>query len=175
MAFYMTQDVSQYGGNEAGVGERRDAERHAFICPAELIEISGSARIAARTADLSRNGCYIDTLNPFPVGTQVRLLLTKNEQRVEFRAKVTSSHRGSGMGLVFEELTPEQQGALESWLQGGFEGAKQAAFRANAPAPVSAEAQKPNVCFATRLLRILERKGIVTHSEAAELLRDLNS
>lgn len=175
MAFYMTQDVRQLGDTETGTAERRDAQRHAFICTAELIEISGSTRIAARTADLSLNGCYIDTLNPFPVRTQVRLLLTKNEQRVEFRAKVTSSHRGSGMGLVFEQLTPEQKGALQSWLGGDSAAREEAAFRTGAPNATRDATAKLNERFASRLLKILERKGVLTHSEAAELLRDLNS
>ena len=79
------------------------------------------------------------------------------------------------MGLVFEQLTPEQKDVLESWLRGDSESARPAAFKAQAPAPVPGEPQKPGARFATRLLRILERKGVLTHSEAAELLRDLNS
>jgi hypothetical protein len=34
---------------------------------------------------------------------------------------------------------------------------------------------KKKTHFAARLLQILERKGVLTHSEAAELLRDLDS
>ena len=162
--------------DKMATAERRDAQRQAFICPAELIETSGSARIAARTADLSLNGCYIDTLNPFPVGTRVRLLLTKSDRRIEFQARVTSSHMGSGMGLIFEQLTPEQKGALESWLHVATPGnASDDAFRTAASATTAEAGGQVNNRFATSLLRILERKGILTHSEAAELLRALNS
>src|SRR5437764_12964717 len=73
---------------KTAAAERREARRYAFICPAELIDLAGSTRISARTADLSLRGCYIDTLNPLPLGTRVRLQLTKNGQRVEFRAEV---------------------------------------------------------------------------------------
>ena len=44
------------------------------------------------------------------------------------------------------------------------------AFRTAAPA-VSLEIN-PNARFAAKLLKILERKGILCHREAAELLRD---
>ena len=154
--------------------ERRCSARHAFICPAELIEINGGVCITARTADLSSNGCYIDTLNPLPAGTRVRIWLTKDDRRVEFQATVASSHTGFGMGLIFEQLTPEQKATLQSWIAGTSVAADQeAAFRRAIQAD-SEEALKPNKAFAARLLTILQRKGILTHSEAAELLRDLD-
>ena len=156
------------------VAERREARRYAFICPAELIDIAGSTRVSARTADLSLRGCYIDTLNPFPLGTRVRLQLTKNGQRVEFRAKVTSSHMGSGMGLIFERLTPAQMDTVVSWLEGASSPAE-ASFRAPALANVAQRTSKSNARFAARLLKLLERKGIISRSEAADLLRDLDS
>lgn len=172
----MSRELIDAQSNETATAERRDARRQSFICPAELIEISGSARIAARTADLSLNGCYIDTLNPFPVGTRVRLQLTKSDLRVEFFARVTSCHMASGMGLIFEQITPQQKAALESWLrESSGVPDEAAAFRTAAPAATPESAVKPNARFAARLLKILERKGILTHSEAAELFRDLNS
>jgi len=155
--------------------ERRDSVRHAFICPAELVEIGGGVRITARTADLSSNGCYIDTLNPLPAGTRLRLWLTKDERRVEFSARVASSHAGFGMGLLFEQLSPEQKVTLESWIVGKSVTAEPKDVFREAIAASSEAAPQPNRLFATRLLKILERKGIVTRSEAAELLRDLNS
>jgi PilZ domain-containing protein len=159
---------------KTAVAERREARRYAFICPAELIDLAGSTRISARTADLSLRGCYIDTLNPFPPGTRVRLQLTKNGQRVEFRAKVTSCHMGSGMGLIFERLTPAQMDTVVSWLEGTSSPAE-ASFRAAASSSVKQGTSEPNARFAAKLLKLLERKGIITRSEAADLLRDLDS
>jgi hypothetical protein len=160
--------------NEQAASERREARRYAFICPAELIEFGGSARVSARTADLSLRGCYIDTLNPFPVGTRVRLQLTKNGQRVEFRAEVTACHIGSGMGLIFEELTPPQMDTVVSWLEGTSSPA-QPSFSAPASASASEGGSKTNARFAAKLVKILQGKGILSPSEAAELLRELDS
>src|SRR5690349_8292683 len=106
----------QHRDSQTATAERREARRYAFIAPAELIDIDGNTRISARTTDISVQGCYIDTLNPFPVGTRVRLQFTKNNERAEFRAKVTSCHMGSGMGLLFERLTPAQRKTITSWL-----------------------------------------------------------
>ena len=171
----MSEESMQPESTATETAERRDSARHAFICPAELVEISGGVCITARTADLSSNGCYIDTLNPLPVGTRVRIWLTKDDRRVEFLARVASSHAGFGMGLIFEELNPEQKATLQSWIVGTSVAADQEAVFRKAIQADSEAALKPNKPFATRLLTILQRKGILTHSEAAELLRDLNS
>ena len=96
----MPDEFFESQGQEAATAERRDAQRYPFICPAELTDLNGDTRISARTTDLSLRGCYIDTLNPFPVETRVRVLLSKNEQRLELQARVTACHMGSGMGLT---------------------------------------------------------------------------
>jgi hypothetical protein len=172
MTSTMSDKLTQSVAPEAAVLERRDAERQAFICHAELIDLRAGSRLIARTADLSLQGCYIDTLNPLPVGTPVRLQLTKTDEPFAFEAKVTSCHMGSGMGLLFEQITGKQRSALESWLH-GTSAAEEIPFT-TAPPAVSLEADlKPNSRFAAKLVKILERKGIVSHSEAAELLHDL--
>ena len=154
-------------------GERREARRYPLICHAELMNLDGSMRISARTSDLSLRGCYIDTLNPFPVGTRVLLQLTKNNQRLQFRAEVTSCHTGSGMGLIFDPLTPAQLDTVVSWLD-EITSPAEASFGSQTSAGVAGSASNANASFATRLVQILERKGIVTRSEANELLRDFN-
>jgi hypothetical protein len=170
MVSTMSEKLTQFVTEETAALERRDAQRQAFICHAELIDLRAGARLIARTSDLSLQGCYIDTLNPLPVGAPVRMQLNKNGQSFECQAKVTSCHMGSGMGLIFEQITGGQRAALESWLGDGSPN-EEIAFRTAAPA-VSLEIN-PNARFAARLLKILERKGILSHSEAAELLHDL--
>lgn len=171
----MAEESTQPELTVTETAERRDSARHAFICPAELIEINGGVCITARTADLSSNGCYVDTLNPLPVGTRVRIWLTK-DRRIEFQARVASSQPGFGMGLLFEQLTPEQKATLQSWIAGTSVTANQeAVFRRAVQADSEAALKPNNKPFAARLVAILQRKGILTHSEAAELLRSLDS
>jgi PilZ domain len=170
----MSDELALPKGQEAATAERRESQRYPFICPAELMDLGGSTRISARTSDLSLHGCYIDTLNPFPQDTRVHVQLIKNDQRLELQARVTACHMGSGMGLMFEQLTPEQRLILAGWLE-GTSAREENPFR-TAPAANAAEGSaKANARFATRLVKVLEHKGILTHSEAAELLRGLDS
>jgi PilZ domain len=171
--YYMSDELAPPKGPKAAAAERRDARRYSFICPVKVMDSGGNTGMSARTADLSLHGCYIDTLNPFPQGTQVRLQLTKNDQQLELQARVTASHMGSGMGLMFEQLTAEQNSILLEWLEGTP--AREANPFGAAPANATWDAAKANARFATSLVKVLERKGILTHSEAAELLRDLDS
>ncbi len=170
----MSNELARPPGREAAIAERRDAQRYAFICPAEFMDLQGIARFSARTLDLSVRGCYIDTMNPFPVGTQVRVQLTKNDQRLELLARVISCHMGAGMGLIFEETTHEQNSALLAWLEGPP--AQEESPFPTAPSEADVEsAPQGHARFAAKLVKILERKGILTHSEASELLRGLDS
>jgi PilZ domain-containing protein len=169
----MSKALDKTHGKETAVAERRDAQRYAFVCPVEVIDVAGSAMISARTSDLSLHGCYIDTLNPLPTGTRVRLQLNKNNQRLELRAEVTACHVG-GMGLAFEQLSPAQQGTVVRWLESTFAPAEVPFQAARSVAAVQDDPKK-KTHFGVRLVQILERKGVLTHSEAAELLRELNS
>jgi hypothetical protein len=171
----MSRAHDKIHGKDTATAERREAERYPFVCPVEVVDVAGSAMISARTSDLSLQGCYIDTLNTLPKGTRVRLQLNKNNQRLEVRAQVTACHVG-GMGVVFEQLSPAQQGTVVSWLESTFAPAE-APFRSARSISTAAPEDKPKekTRFGVSLVRILERKGVLTHSEAAELLRDLNS
>ena len=170
----MPDEFAPPKGPEAATAERRDARRYPFICPAELMDLEGNTQISARTADLSLHGCYIDTLNPFPRDTRVRLRLAKNDQQLELQARVTACHMGSGMGLMFEQLTAQQNFILLGWLEGA-DAPEANPFRTATAADVAGETPKANSRFGASLIKMLERKGILTHSEAAELLRDLDS
>jgi hypothetical protein len=169
----MSRAYDKTQSKDTATAERRDAERYPFVCPIEVVDVAGSAMISARTSDLSLHGCYIDTLNPLPKGTRVRLQLNKNNQRLELRAEVTACHVG-GMGVVFEQLSLAQQGTVVSWLESTFAPAE-APFRSARSAAAPEDKPKEKTRFGVSLVRILERKGVLTHSEAEALLRDLDS
>src|SRR5207244_11500280 len=54
---------------------RREAPLHPFIASAEETDLASGARLSARVSELSLKGCYLDTLNPFPKGTRIRLVI----------------------------------------------------------------------------------------------------
>jgi hypothetical protein len=97
---------------------RRDA-RVAIIAAVEVIEIATGVRLSSRTSDISRSGCYIDTLNPTPVKTVVRVRLSHAGEELEIAGRIVYVSPGLGMGVRFDEnLSPAQIACLDRWLSG---------------------------------------------------------
>jgi hypothetical protein len=164
----------QAASPSASKQERRSAARQSFVASTEVIDVRTGDRSRVRTADLSTQGCYIDTMNPLPLDSTARLRIEKENVTVEFRARVISSHPGSGMGLGFEGMSGVQRSMLAEWLRG-----ESAAFAAGSDVlPRLKEDTESEHQFAEgpsflRLLSILTSKGVLSESEAASLLRDL--
>jgi PilZ domain len=93
--------------------ERRSAPRHPLVLAAEVVELPRGAKLATRTSDLSRTGCY--TLNPIPQGSQVRVRITHHKEIFEV-GRVVYVSLGLGMGVVFETISDEQFTRLVRWL-----------------------------------------------------------
>ena len=97
--------------------ERRKDERCSFTAAVTILEPASGARVEARTTDLCIGGCYVDTMNSFPVGTIVELRLTKDGRSFHSMAKVVSSQSDVGMGLAFRSPERSQALLLEKWLK----------------------------------------------------------
>ena len=149
-------------------GERRCAARTQFIAPVELVEMRSGSRFHARTSDLSLQGCYVDTLNPLPVGSAVRVQIQRAGLILDVLANVSSRHVGSGMGLVFGEITGAQRAVLKNWL-GELGLPPRTVFENSFPTPSTGS---PEADCAVRLVQMLVRKGLLSQSEAREVLRD---
>jgi hypothetical protein len=99
------------------MADRRDAPRYPLILSAEVVEIATGATLNARSSDVSRSGCYIDTLNPVPVGAQVKVQLRRGEAVFETVARVVYICPGLGMGLNWgTNVTAEKLTTLDRWL-----------------------------------------------------------
>jgi hypothetical protein len=155
-------------GAIAASHERRTGKRSPFIAPVEIEEMRTGSRIKARTSDLSMQGCYVDTLNPLPVGSGVRMQIQRSGKILDALATVSSRHAGSGMGLVFGEFREAQRAVLESWL---CEIGLPRKVIEN-PFPEVKKAPATGSDCATRLVRMLVRKGVLTGTEADEVLRE---
>lgn len=95
---------------------QRAFKRYAFVASAEVTETVSGTRLLARTSEVGLGGCYIDSLNPYPTGTLVRLRIVRDRGVVETEAKVVYSDPRFGMGLAFAGIKPEQRSQLEAWL-----------------------------------------------------------
>jgi hypothetical protein len=96
--------------------ERRASPRYLFTATADMVDLGTNTRLSARTSDLARGGCFVDTISTFPIGTNVSLRLTNGNKKFEGRARVVYESPGSGMGLAFTLVEPDQLWVLEKWL-----------------------------------------------------------
>ena len=91
---------------------RRTTPRFTFIAEAEVVGVGDRSRVS----ELSARGCYVDTINPLPKGTDTRLCIRYGCSTCEFPVKVIYTHAGFGMGVIFGELNAEQSATLGVWL-----------------------------------------------------------
>src|ERR1700737_782191 len=103
-------------GTERRVRETRSCPRYPFSSAVEAIDGQASIRIRGRLSDISRNGCYVDTICPFAAKAVITLVITKDDQSFKTEAKVVYSQIGMGMGLLFTKADPEQLLLLGTWL-----------------------------------------------------------
>jgi hypothetical protein len=96
--------------------QQRAAKRCAMVASAEVIDIDSNTRLSARTSEIAIGGCYVDALNPFPVGTIVGVRIVRDKGAFEAKGKVVYCDSTMGMGLAFTEIAPEQRLTLEDWL-----------------------------------------------------------
>lgn len=98
------------------MAERRAATRYPLILSAEVLDLRSGTRLEAQTADLSRTGCYIDTLNPIPPGSKIHVRLQHEDESFESDGRVIYISPGLGMGVAFTSNAPGQLAILERWL-----------------------------------------------------------
>jgi len=96
--------------------ERRSAPRHAMVLAAEVVELPRGAKLNARTADISLTGCYIDTLNPVPHGSEVRVRITHGTETFVALGRVVYVSNGLGIGITFVKMEDDQLAVLARWF-----------------------------------------------------------
>jgi len=94
----------------------RKSPRFPFIASAEVTELRSEARLRARTSDLSREGCYLDMLNPLPNGTPLKIQVTHQDGHFDTTGRVVHSQPHMGMGVAFEEVSGLKAQTLDKWL-----------------------------------------------------------
>lgn len=97
--------------------ERRNTLRYPMVLAAEVVELPRGAKLSARTSDISRTGCYVDTLNPIPQGSRVRVRFIHHNEVFEAIAEIVYVSRGLGMGIKFLEVEAKEQARLDQWLE----------------------------------------------------------
>jgi PilZ domain-containing protein len=96
--------------------ERREHPRVKVRVPVELCVEGIEAPIRGSTSDLSLNGCYIETVFPFPVGTNIELKLQVDGTLLVL-AEVATSDPQVGNGMRFTRMLPEDIDELRAFLE----------------------------------------------------------
>ncbi|HEX6907035.1 MAG TPA: PilZ domain-containing protein [Terriglobales bacterium] len=94
--------------------EKRPATRYDFRCEAQFCKRGSNAPLRGFLSDISLSGCYMETLTPEPVGTQVEVLFQAAATRVRLPGVVRVVHPTMGMGIEFVELSPDAAKELQN-------------------------------------------------------------
>jgi c-di-GMP-binding flagellar brake protein YcgR len=95
---------------------RREYARITMSVPVEIHADAADSPIRCATADLSLGGCYIETIFPFPIGTNLDLQLSLGTI-VLIAATVVTCDPQVGNGIRFMRMLPEDRETLEAFLQ----------------------------------------------------------
>jgi hypothetical protein len=101
--------------------KKRAGPRFSFLTDAEIVLRDGTL-VPAQLDEVSLRGCYLDTLEPIPVGTKFLLKIGEGKKAFELQGKVIYTHSGSGLGIfgqgvVFTDLSALARSAISSWLR----------------------------------------------------------
>ncbi len=96
--------------------ENRFELRFPFTASAEIVELSSGAELKGRTGDLSRKGFYLDTITSLPAGAEVIVTIRSGGVSLVVRGTVVFCEPNLGMGVRVDDITPQDQEILESWL-----------------------------------------------------------
>ena len=155
--------------------ERREGSRHIFTAAADVVELSSGARFSTRTTDLGPGGCFVDTTNPFPVGSKLHVRLHKGKTNFETSGTVVYSQHGLGMGIAFSDLAHDRRSALESWiaeLTGERQSHEVVTYEARATLSSTPQRGGSHNTAIVRLVQLMIGKGILTEAEGASVLID---
>lgn len=156
--------------------ERRRSPRRPFTAGVTAMEPVSQTEIEAHTTDLSLGGCYIDTMNPLPTGTEMHLRLTKNGKSFHTKARVIYCQSGVGMGLLFTEIAPAQRPVLERWFS-ELQGVSplEPPIVENDGRALHANVAEGSERYAVEdLVSLLTQKHVLTEDEAETILRRLS-
>jgi len=92
---------------------RRSQQRFHCTGGIEMRRNEGAPPVFGNLSDLSLTGCYVQTVSTLPVNSEILFMLRVRETVVRGRAEVKTSNHAVGLGLVFTQLSREDQGKLE--------------------------------------------------------------
>ncbi|HLX86050.1 MAG TPA: PilZ domain-containing protein [Terriglobales bacterium] len=97
--------------------ERRKNARFPVNVPVEIHTEGSDIPIRCAISELSLDGCYVETMFPFPNGTSLDLKLQLEEDAVLITATVITSFPQVGNGFQFVQILPEDREVMRAYLE----------------------------------------------------------
>ena len=162
------------GSSSVTPDERRVHPRYSMSADVEIVESKSRTKMSARVSDLSRSGCYVEMMSPFPQGSQLKMRIMKNKTPFLAQATVAYATEGMGMGVKFKALEPEQIPILEKWLS-ELSGATQPDDESSEESlgTVAETSRNESSYVLNEVIIALMRKGILTDGEGKAMLHKL--
>lgn len=111
-----TPGIDEFGRHTRGV-ERRRHPRLKCVNSVELHSTGTGAPIWGKAVELSMGGCFVEMPIPLKVGTKLKMGLWIQDNKLWIEGKVMNSRPGFGIGVQFEELSPEDTTRLQQFLR----------------------------------------------------------
>jgi CheY-like chemotaxis protein len=96
---------------------RRLLPRYPCRLGAEVFRSTSRVPQRCNITDLNREGCYIETSEPFSVNTALRLNVRTQGFRLSLEGQVRITHPGTGMGVKFTSPPPGQAEQLQQLIE----------------------------------------------------------
>ena len=96
--------------------DKREVPRYSFIAEVTVTDVANDTRMSGRISEISRKGCYVDLLNPLPVGTSLQLKVSRDLGVFTTPGRVIYNQPGMGMGVAFVDIPADQIKTLDAWL-----------------------------------------------------------
>jgi len=96
--------------------DRRRHPRYTVQVQIELHQEGDDVPMRLATTDLSRTGCYIELMMPFPVGTPLHVTLWLDESPIAIKGRVVTCHLQFGNGIVFVEFEGHAEQLLHRYI-----------------------------------------------------------
>jgi hypothetical protein len=95
---------------------RRRYHRHKIALPLEVRDERSNAPLRINASDVSANGCYIESMQPLPLGTSLRVDFWLDSEHVKVTAMVRTCDPGVGNGIEFTGMPASTKQRMQAYL-----------------------------------------------------------
>lgn len=99
------------------LADKRRFARHRVSFPITISFQDGNrSHMQCSATDIGGRGCYVETLVPLPIGSDIILTFWIDSEKINTRGVVRASDPGVGMGIEFTALEADIQQKLQQYL-----------------------------------------------------------